>query len=176
MTLPSGAIAFSDLNNELRRPWNQYLTLDDGELRNCIADKPGGVISLSDCRGKTYHVNQNAQTQGGGADQANFLGGWNFLGAPLAWITRVADIDYGRDWTNGWWLGMHFHANPNHGGNLWVVNNTRGVAVTLPKVAGNVWQGYVVNNTGAPYPGYYDYWNWLYPSAGVVDSFGVYAV
>lgn len=53
MTLPTGPISFSQINQELQRPATQALSLNDGAVRN-LASKPGGAIDMGSLQGKSY--------------------------------------------------------------------------------------------------------------------------
>ncbi|SEH89850.1 hypothetical protein [Paraburkholderia hospita] len=172
MALPgSGIIYMSQVNSELGRPATQTLWLADAELRNTIADVGSGALSMANCRGKTYHATQNAVIPYSYVGQANFQGGQAFRGASPAYVERVTDSNPDSGQIYGWWLRIYFNQNPNHGGNLWVLNNSTGIAYTLNKAAGNMWQVYV----GNPGSGVPDNWIPTVP-AGNVYNYSIYAV
>lgn len=57
MTLPTGQISASDLNNELRRPWNQPLSADDFQLRGIIGKQYARLeTSIAEYRGRYLYA------------------------------------------------------------------------------------------------------------------------
>lgn len=72
MTIGNGTVYFSDINAELRRPWNQTYWLGDTEGR-ALAGRPSGQIWVSDFRGKTF-VNKSYLGNSGGVEY--FWGSW----------------------------------------------------------------------------------------------------
>lgn len=103
MTLPTGAISFSDINTEIVRPFNQPLSLNDGDVR-IVAERPSGTISMSDLRGKSYYritggstnVSGTGRRSGGGSVTAtsgiaelNVVGGQ----APLVYLWEYISGD-----------------------------------------------------------------------------------
>lgn len=89
MALPTGTINMSDVNVELRRPWNQRIDLNDSQVRQ-LAGRPSGTISMADLRGKssTEYVNvvgwrndrQNTQVDVNGSSASTSVYGYFYTG------------------------------------------------------------------------------------------------
>lgn len=52
MTLPTGAIALSQVNTELNRPATQNIQMNDSAVRG-LAGKPSGAVDMNSLRGKS---------------------------------------------------------------------------------------------------------------------------
>lgn len=51
---PGGTIYLSNLNDELRRPWNQYISMNDWMARSLMGTRDGGTTYMSWGRSKAF--------------------------------------------------------------------------------------------------------------------------
>lgn len=93
MTLPSsGPIYLSQVNTELGRPWNQWITMNDGDVRR-LAGAPSGPVWMSWLHGKSNIIREPAS----GEYAQRLYSSWDGLGSSftISWFgARLASVHY----------------------------------------------------------------------------------